>query len=87
MAPAPEAVITMIVWHTTSARKLARYKKTGFIVPPVRAWESAEDAARMSVSSGRRVLVRLRFPASAPRLPGHRGRAFVLNQRVSVRDV
>ena len=69
----------MVVYHVTSARKLDRYRKTGAIRPPVRAWESIEDAERFSLSTGRRVILRLRFPDNAPKLEGYFGRARVLH--------
>jgi len=77
----------MIVYHVTSARKLDRYRKTGAILPPVRAWESIEDAHRFSVSTGRRVILRLKFPSNAPKLDGHYGRARVLHSRLALKGV
>ena len=77
----------MVVWHVTSARKLAKYQAAGFIAPPVRAWELIQDAERMSLSSGRRVIVRLRFPDSAPKLEGHFGRARVCHQQIRVESL
>ena len=70
----------MIVYHVTSYAKLTKYIKAGQINPPVRAWESIEEAERFSLSTGRRVILRLRFPNNAERLEGHRGKAFVLQQ-------
>ena len=70
----------MIVWHVTSAAKLGRYLRSGEIAPPVRAWPDIQDAARFSVSTGRRVILRLRFPPNAAVLEGHQGRARVLQQ-------
>ena len=52
----------MIVFHVCSYKKLDKYKKTGYIIPPVRAWENMEQAQRMSISTGRQVILRLRFP-------------------------
>lgn len=69
----------MIVYHVTSLKKLDRYRKTGFIVAPVRAWETIEQAERMSISTGRRVILRLKFPKNAPKLEGHFNQARVLN--------
>ena len=70
----------MIVYHVTSYKKLSKYLKSGQINPPVRAWESIEEAERFSLSTGRRVILRLKFPPDAARLEGHRGKAFVLRQ-------
>lgn len=52
--------------------------KRGEILPPVRAWENHEQAARMSVSTGRRIILRLKFPDNAPKLDGHFNQARVL---------
>lgn len=32
----------MIVFHVTTLKKLEKYKKTGAILPPVRAWENEQ---------------------------------------------
>lgn len=69
----------MIVYHVTSLKKLKKYAKTGRILAPVRAWETIEQAGRMSLSTGRRIILRLRFPDDAPKLAGHFGEARVLN--------
>ena len=76
----------MIVYHVTSLKKLDRYRKTGRIFAPVRAWENIEQAQRMSVSTGRRVILRLRFPDSAPKLEGHFNQARVLYQDLPFRN-
>lgn len=74
----------MIVWHVTTYKKLQRYKRQGGILPPVRAWESLEAAERFSKQTGRKIILRLKFPATAVRLPGHRGEAFVLNEKYTL---
>jgi hypothetical protein len=74
----------MICWHVTSAKKLARYLRAGQINPPVRAWRRIEDAQQMSLGSGRRIILRLRFPDDAKQLPGHRGVAVYTNQPIAV---
>ena len=61
----------MIVYHVTSLKKLNKYLKSGQIEPPVRAWENIEQAERMSLSTGRRIILRLKFPDNAEKLPGH----------------
>lgn len=76
----------MIVYHVTSLKKLNRYLKTGYIIPPVRAWENIEQAERMSISTGRRIILRLRFPDNAPKLSGHFNQARVLNQRYEMTE-
>ena len=70
----------MIVYHVTSLAKLNKYLKTGAILPPVRAWENIEQAERMSKSTGRRIILRLKFPNDAPKLDGHFNQARVLQQ-------
>lgn len=69
----------MIVFHCTTLKKLQRYQKAGVIKPPVRAWENIEQAKRMSISTGRRIILRLKFPNDAPKLEGHFGQARVLD--------
>lgn len=69
----------MIVYHVTTHKKLTKYLKTGHICPPVRAWETIEQAERMSLSTGRKIILRLKFPDSAPKLEGHFGLARVVN--------
>ena len=55
----------MIVYHVTSLKKLNKYLKSGQIEPPVRAWDNIEQAERMSLSTGRRIILRLKFPDNA----------------------
>ena len=69
----------MIVYHVTSLKKLNKYLKAGQINPPVRAWEVIEQAERMSKSTGRRIILRLKFPNNAEKLEGHFNQARVLN--------
>lgn len=68
----------MIVYHVCSSKKLKKYEKSGRIIAPVRAWENIEQAERMSISTGRRVILRLRFPDNAQKLEGHFNQARVL---------
>lgn len=77
----------MIVFHVCSFKKLQRYLKTGAIMPPVRAWENIQQAERMSKSTGRRIILRLRFPNNVPKLEGHFNQARVLNTRYELRDI
>ena len=70
----------MIVYHVCSLKKLHKYEKTGKILAPVRAWENIQQAERMSISTGRRVIVRLKFPDNAKKLEGHFNQARVLNK-------
>jgi len=73
----------MIVWHVCSLKKANRYKKTGYILPPVRAWDNIEQAQRMSLSTGRRCILRLKFPNNAEKLFGHFGQARVLYNKLT----
>jgi len=68
----------MIVYHVTSLKKLDKYRKSGKINAPVRAWENIEQAQRMSISTGRRIILRLKFPNNAEKLEGHFNQARVL---------
>jgi len=69
----------VIVYHCCSAKKLNKYIKSGQINPPVRAWENIEQAQRMSISTGRKVILRLKFPENATKLEGHFNQARVLH--------
>lgn len=70
----------MIVYHCCSLKKLHKYEKTGRILAPVRAWENIQQAERMSISTSRRIILRLKFPDNAKKLEGHFNQARVLNQ-------
>lgn len=71
----------MVVYHVCSLKKLLKYRQTGGINPPVRAWENIQQAERMSLSTGRKIILRLKFPGNAEKLPGHYGQARVLQHR------
>ena len=68
----------MVVYHVTTLKKLNKYLKTGYIKPPVRAWENIEQAERMSKSTGRKIILRLKFPDNADKCEGHFNQARVL---------
>ena len=68
----------MTVYHVTTLKKLNRYLKTGYIKPPVRAWENIEQAERMSKSTGRKIILRLKFPDNADKCEGHFNQARIL---------
>ena len=72
----------MIVWHVTTLKKANRYAATGYIMPPVRAWENLRQAERFSKSTARRVILRLKFPDKAQKLPGHFGEARVMDTKI-----
>lgn len=69
----------MIVYHCCSLKKLDKYRKSGRIIAPVRAWENIQQAERMSLSTCRRIILRLKFPETAQKLDGHFNQARVLN--------
>lgn len=77
----------MIVYHVCSKKKLDKYLQTGYILPPVRAWENIQQAERMSISTGRRVILRLRFPDNALKLEGHFNQARVLNEPYKLESI
>ena len=68
----------MVVYHVTCLKKLNKYLKSGQINTPVRAWENIEQAQRMSISTGRRIILRLKFPDNAEKLEGYFNQARVL---------
>ena len=76
----------MIVYHVCSAKKLAKYLQSGRIVAPVRAWENLQQAERMSISTGRKVILRLKFPDDAQKLDGHFNQARVLHKDLPMKD-
>ena len=69
----------MIVYHVTTYKKLMKYIQTGCILPPVRAWMNIQQAERMSKSTARRIILRLKFPNDVNKLKGHFNQAAVLN--------
>ena len=75
----------MVVYHVTTLKKLNKYLRSGGIEPPVRAWVDIEQAERFSKSTGRMIILRLKFPANAEVLEGHYGKARVLRQRYVLR--
>lgn len=70
----------MTVYHVTTLKKLNKYLETGYIKPPVRAWENIGQAERMSKSTGRKIILRLNFPNDAEKCEGHFNQARVLHK-------
>lgn len=68
----------MIVYHVCSYKKLQKYLENGAIKPPVRAWENVQQAERMSISTSRKIILRLKFPDNAEKLEGHFNQARVI---------
>jgi len=77
----------MVVYHVTTRKKLAKFLAVGYILPPVRAWKSILSAERFSKQTSRRIILRLKFPADAPTLAGHRGEAVVLDEKFYLKDM
>lgn len=78
----------MIVYHVCSYNKLNKYIQSGgFINPPVRAWENIEQAERFSISTGRKIILRLKFPNNAKKLLGHFNQACVLQQKYKLNSI
>lgn len=77
----------MIVYHCTTFKKLYRHHKSGGILPPVRAWKTVEEAIRFSKQTGRKIILRLKFPAHAEQLPGHKGMAMVLHEKYTLTSI
>lgn len=77
----------MIVWHVTSFKKLDKYRKSGYIDSPVRAWENIKYAQRMSIRTGRKVILRLKFPDNSQKLEGHFNSARVLNTPLKFKEM
>lgn len=77
----------MIVYHVCSYKKLEKYKKSGKIFAPVRAWENIMQAERMSISTSRPIIIRLKFPKNSQKLTGHFNQARVLNQNYNMKNI
>lgn len=76
-------LVTRDVWHVTSVGKLKKYLTSGYILAPVRAWETIDQATRMAGSTGRRVILRIpRRAGEWHQLDGHFGEAVVCNQNI-----
>ncbi len=70
----------MKIYHVTSIKKLRKYYACGYIKSPVRAWVDIKQAERMSCSTGRPIILRLKFNSSFKKLDGHFGKAVISNQ-------
>jgi hypothetical protein len=78
----------MIVYHVCTLNKLRKYAQSGgYINPPVRAWENIQQAERFSKSTGRKVILRLKFPDNTPKLPGHFNQARVIQQKYKINSM
>jgi hypothetical protein len=63
----------------TSIKKFNKYRELGVIKHPVRAWVDIKEAERFSISTGRPIILRLRFSNDVDVLEGHKGMARVLH--------
>ena len=61
----------MIGYHCTTPKKIARYKATGGILPPVRFWPNEYTAQRWRRKTGRPVILKIEVNRSWP-MPDHR---------------
>ena len=76
----------MKVYRVVSPKMLAKYQRQGYIPAPVRAWADIYEAVRFSCSTGRPIILRLKFPDDAKRLPGHKGNAVYLDEDYIIPD-
>lgn len=74
----------MIVYHVTSKKKFLKYLSNGCILGPVRAWKNIEAAQRFSKQTGRRIILRLKFPEDALPYPGHRHEAVFIAENYKI---
>lgn len=78
----------MIVYHVTTFKKLMRYRHNRGILPPVRAWKTIEEAERFSKQTGRKLILRLKFPDDKIRqLPGHKGMAVYMDEKYTLTSI
>ena len=76
----------MIAYHVTTEKKLARYKSTGAILPPVRFWSTLEAATRWARKTGRDLLARFDAPCRSWPLP-IKGGAWWTDQIIMIQDI
>lgn len=60
-------------WHVTTPKKLARYRATGGILPPVCFWAFEASAQAWARKTGRTVILQIEVQIAYP-LPDHRPR-------------
>lgn len=78
----------MIVCHVCTSNKLRKYMQAGgYIHPPVRAWENIQQAERFSKSTGRKIILRLKFPDNTKKLEGHFNEARVYMQKYKLDSI
>ncbi|RTL23904.1 MAG: hypothetical protein EKK55_12470 [Rhodocyclaceae bacterium] len=65
-APAPT-----VLYHATTPRKLARYRATGTILPPVRGFDTVEACQRFMRRTGRTLMLRVTPTVGPWPLPDH----------------
>jgi len=77
----------MIVYHCIGAVKLRKALWNGYILPPVRAWKTVQEAERFSKQTGRAIILRLKFPEDAKQLGGHKGKAVYIDSVYSLKQI
>lgn len=77
----------MIVYHVTTKNKLMKYLSNGAIKAPVRGWETISEAERFSKQTGRKIILRLKFPDNAEKWPGHHNLARVVYNDYVLHDM
>jgi hypothetical protein len=58
-----------LVYHVTTPKKIARYRASGGILPPVRFWGCEHSARRWARKVGRAVILGFEKPARSYPLP------------------
>ena len=75
----------MTGYHVTTPRKLARYRATGAILPPVRFWRWPASARAWARRTGRTIVLVIEPKITHP-LPDHRPRGHAWWTPEIVRD-
>jgi len=73
-------------YHCTTEKKLARYKRTGCILPPVRFWTTLYSAKKWLKKTGRNILLEFEAPKNSYPLP-IKGGAMWSNELVRTYEV
>jgi len=78
----------MIVYHVCGIKRFLTYLRTGYILPPVRAWIDIKEAERFSKQTGRQIIIRLKFPDDkrTKKLPGHKGKAVYIDYPYPIKE-
>ena len=73
----------MILFHCTTPKKLERYKNTGCILSPVRAWKFLNSAKAWNKRTGRTIILKFEVDEAYP-LPDHKpmGHAYWADENI-----